>query len=95
MIAAGVRPEAPKKRADAGILSGMTGVVTGTLPSLSREEAEATLRDLGAKVGGSVSRSTTFLIAGEKAGSKLAKATQLGVPVIDEEAFLKWIESGV
>jgi DNA ligase (NAD+) len=94
MIAAGVRPEAPKKRADAGILSGMTGVVTGTLPSLSREEAEEKLRELGAKVGSSVSKSTTFLIAGEKAGSKLAKAQTLGVPVIDEAAFLEWIKSG-
>jgi DNA ligase (NAD+) len=95
MIEAGVRPEPPKKRADAGILSGMTGVVTGTLPSLSREDAEAKLRDLGAKVGSSVSRHTTFLVAGEKAGSKLAKAQALGVPVIDEAAFLSWIESGV
>jgi DNA ligase (NAD+) len=95
MIAAGVRPEAPRKRADAGPLSGMTGVVTGTLPSLSREEAEEKLRELGAKVGSSVSKSTTFLIAGEKAGSKLAKAQTLGVPVIDEAAFIRWIDSGV
>jgi DNA ligase (NAD+) len=72
----------------------MTAVVTGTLPSLSRQDAESRLRDLGAKVGGSVSKATTFLIAGEKAGSKLKKATDLGIPVIDEAAFLQWIESG-
>ena len=74
------RPEPPRKRADAGILSGMTGVVTGTLPSLAREAAESKLRDLGAKVGSSVSRHTTFLLAGDKAGSKLKKAQELGDP---------------
>ena len=72
----------------------MTAVVTGTLPTLSREDAESKLRDLGAKIGGSVSKQTTFLIAGEKAGSKLKKATEIGTPVIDEAAFLAWIGGG-
>jgi DNA ligase (NAD+) len=94
LVAAGVRPEAPKKRAAGGPLSGMTAVVTGTLPTLGRDEAEAKLRDLGAKVAGSVSRQTTFLLAGEKAGSKLEKARSLGIPVIDEAGLLSWIASG-
>lgn len=67
-----------------GPLSGQTGVVTGTLPTLSREEAEGMIRRAGGSVSGSVSRSTSFVVAGEKAGSKLAKAQELGVEVIDE-----------
>jgi DNA ligase (NAD+) len=94
LVAAGVRPEPAVRREGTGMLSGMTAVVTGTLPSLSRGDAESKLRELGAKVGGSVSKQTTFLIAGEKAGSKLKKATELGTPVIDEAAFLAWIAGG-
>lgn len=74
------RVEAPAQ----GPLSGQTGVVTGTLPTLSREEAEAMIRSAGGSVSGSVSSKTSFLVAGEKAGSKLVKAEQLGVEVIDE-----------
>jgi DNA ligase (NAD+) len=91
---AGVEPEAPKKRTASGVLSGMTAVVTGTMQSLSRQDAETKLKDLGAKVAGSVSRQTTFVLAGEKAGSKLKKAAELGVPVIDEDQLVRWIESG-
>ena len=65
--------------------------MTGTLPSLSREEAEARLKHLGAKVTNSVSPKTTLLLAGEKAGSKLAKAEALGIPVRDE-AWLRGLE---
>jgi DNA ligase (NAD+) len=72
-------------------LSGDVAVVTGTLPSLSREEAEAWLKRLGAKVTSSVSPKTTLLLAGEKAGSKLAKAQALGIPVRDE-AWLRALE---
>ena len=64
-------------------------VVTGTLPSLGRKEAEAHLRELGASVTGSVSSKTTYLLAGEKAGSKLATAEKLGVQVVDEAWLLK------
>lgn len=86
LVALGVQPTppAPKER---GVLplSGEVAVVTGSLPTLSREEAEGLLKRLGAKVTGSVSAKTTVLVAGEKAGSKLAKAEALGIPVRDED----------
>lgn len=72
-----------------GPFSGQTFVVTGTLEGMSREEAEQAIRARGGSASGSVSRSTNYLVAGEKAGSKLAKATELGVTVLDEAAFLK------
>jgi DNA ligase (NAD+) len=81
----GVHPEPPVLRDRSALpLSGEVAVVTGTLPSLSREEAEAMLKRLGAKVTGSISPKTSMLLAGEKAGSKLAKAEALGIPVRDE-----------
>jgi DNA ligase (NAD+) len=67
-----------------GLLDGLTFVITGTLPSLSRDEATALIQAHGGKVTGSVSRNTNYLLAGEAAGSKLARATELGVQVIDE-----------
>jgi DNA ligase (NAD+) len=71
-----------------GPLTGLTIVVTGTLPTLSREEAEAQVRKAGGKVASSVSAKTSFVVAGENPGSKLTKAQELGVPVITEQAFL-------
>ena len=68
-------------------LDGMTIVVTGTLPTLSRDEAEALIAAHGGKPSGSVSKKTACVLAGEKAGSKLAKAEALGIPVIDEARF--------
>ena len=65
-------------------LAGKTFVLTGTLPSLSRDEAKALLEAAGAKVAGSVSKKTHCVVAGAEAGSKLDKAHELGVPVIDE-----------
>jgi DNA ligase (NAD+) len=86
----GVRPEPPAPRDLAALpLGGEVAVVTGTLPTLSREEAEAWLKRLGAKVTSSVSPKTTLLLAGEKAGSKLIKAEALGIPVRDEA----WLRS--
>ena len=83
--AAGVRwPEGAPQRAPAGPLAGMTVVLTGTLPSLSRDEAKALLEGAGAKVAGSVSAKTNYVVAGADAGSKLAKAAALGLPVLDE-----------
>ncbi len=88
----GVHPLAPDVRDRRSLpLSGEVAVVTGTLPLLSREEAEAWLKRLGAKVTGSVSPKTTLLLAGEKAGSKLVKAEALGIPVRDE-AWLRGID---
>jgi NAD-dependent DNA ligase len=71
-----------------GPLSGKTLVLTGTLPSLSREEAKAKIEAAGGKVSGSVSKKTDYVVAGEDAGSKLEKATQLGVKVIHEQELL-------
>ena len=74
----------PVQSAGEGVLSGKTFVITGTLPTMTRDEAKDLIRSLGGKVTGSVSKKTDFLLAGEKAGSKLAKAEKLGVKVLDE-----------
>ena len=86
----GLRFEAgPEERPVEGPLSGSTYVVTGTLEDFSREEARKAIEERGAKVGDSVSKKTTGVIVGESPGSKLAKAEQLGVPVLDEKALKK------
>ena len=72
------------KAAQAGPLEGQTAVLTGTLTSLTRDDAKDRLEALGAKVSGSVSKKTSFVVAGEAAGSKLAKAQELGVEIWDE-----------
>ena len=89
--AAGVRMEVPESErrqvAGPGPLTGRTYVITGTLASMTREEATAALERRGAKVAGSVSKKTTAVIVGEEAGSKADKARTLGVPMLDEAAF--------
>jgi len=72
-----------------GIFSGKTFVLTGTLPTLSREAAAAKIEAAGGKVSGSVSKKTNYVLAGEEAGSKLEKAQALGVAVIDEAELLR------
>ncbi len=72
-------------------LKGQTWVLTGTLEEMSRNDAKAMLVELGAKVAGSVSAKTTQVVAGPGAGSKLAKAAELDIPVMDEQAFLKYL----
>lgn len=72
-------------------LAGMTIVVTGTLPTLSRQEAEAMIVQNGGKASGSVSKKTAYVLAGAAAGSKLTKAQTLGIPVIDEAEFLRMV----
>lgn len=93
MLEAGVNPQveqiADEERVDS-IFSGKTVVITGTLSSMTRDEAKERLEKAGAKVTGSVTKKTDYLIAGEKAGSKLTKAQQLGIEIIDdEEEFLR------
>ena len=88
--AAGVRFVPPVAPA-AGNLTGKTFVLTGTLPTMGREEMKAKLEAAGAKVSGSVSKKTDYVVAGAEAGSKLDKAVELGVPVIDEAAALALI----
>ncbi|RJE85707.1 NAD-dependent DNA ligase LigA [Paenibacillus sp. 1011MAR3C5] len=90
MRAAGIKAEAeklPEVRTDS-VFSGKTVVLTGTLPTMTRDEAAKKLEAQGAKISGSVSKKTDFVIAGESAGSKLTKARDLGVTVIDDEAEL-------
>ncbi|MBR4743191.1 MAG: NAD-dependent DNA ligase LigA, partial [Oscillospiraceae bacterium] len=89
--AAGVNLKMPERTHASDRLQGMTIAVTGTLPSLGRKEIEELIAANGGKASGSVSRKTTYLVAGETAGSKLAKARELGVPVLTEEEFLKMI----
>ncbi|NLC79095.1 MAG: NAD-dependent DNA ligase LigA, partial [Ruminococcaceae bacterium] len=72
-------------------LQGKTLVVTGTLPTLSRDEANALIEANGGKAAGSVSKKTSFVVAGENAGSKLTKAKELGVPVISEEELFSML----
>ncbi len=76
------------------IFAGMTFVLTGTLPTLTRDAAEEMIRLRAGKASGSVSKKTTVVLAGENAGSKLTKAAELGIPVIGEDAFLTMIETG-
>ncbi len=89
---AGLLTEATAKETD-DLFKGLTFVLTGTLPTMTRDEAGARIKAAGGKVSGSVSSKTSFVVAGEAAGSKLTKAQSLGVPVIDEETLLRMIET--
>lgn len=94
LIDSGIRwPNVERPEPVSSPLSGKTVVVTGTLSSMSREEAQALIRKLGGVASSSVSSKTDYLIAGEKAGSKLAKAEKLGIAVLDEEAFTRLLAS--
>ena len=87
---AGLNFQAAKPAGDgAAKLAGLTFVITGTLPTMSRDEAKALIESNGGRVSGSVSKKTDYLLAGEKAGSKLSKAEALGVQVLDEAALLQ------
>ena len=92
LLEAGVHPQMHMQE-DAGTLfEGLTFVLTGTLPSLSRAQAQEMIRKNGGKATGSVSKKTSIVLAGESAGSKLDKARELGVTIIDEAQFLRMIE---
>jgi DNA ligase (NAD+) len=93
--AAGVDCTAPKReRAPAGVLAGKTLVLTGTLPSLTRDEAASMIAAAGGKVSASVSKKTDYVVAGAEAGSKLAKAESLEIPVLDEAGLRELLDSG-
>ncbi len=101
LVDAGVVAEPPARRvapgsgAIAGPLAGKTLVVTGSLAGFDRAAAEEAIRAAGGHAAGSVSKSTSYLVAGENAGSKLAKATELGVAVLDEEGFHRLLSGEV
>ena len=88
LLAAGVSPQGEAKK-QGGAFTGLTMVVTGTLPTFSRQEAEAFIRENGGIATGSVSKKTAYVVAGENAGSKLTKAQSLGIPVISEAELRK------
>ncbi len=89
LLKAGVEPQVPAKTATSSRFAGRTFVLTGTLPTMSREDATAKIEAAGGKASGSVSKKTSYVLAGAEAGSKLDKAKELGVPVIDEAEFLR------
>jgi DNA ligase (NAD+) len=94
LLEVGLKPVAPQKAAGASTrFAGKTFVLTGTLPTMSRDEAGAKIEAAAGKVSGSVSKKTSYVLAGAEAGSKLDKAKELGVPVIDEAEFLKLLKS--
>ena len=82
----------PRAAAEAARLAGKSFVLTGTLPALSREEAKGLIEAQGGKVTGSVSRKTDYVVAGAEAGSKLAKAQELGIAVLDEAGLLQLLK---
>lgn len=95
LLKAGVQPQAPEVAPGANAdVAGQTFVLTGTLPTWTREEASAAIMAAGGKVSGSVSKKTSYVVAGEQAGSKLSKAESLGVPVIDEDGLKALLRIG-
>jgi DNA ligase (NAD+) len=92
LVALGLTFEEAGPAPGEGPLAGQTFVLTGTLPDLTREQASAMIMAAGGKVTGSVSKNTSYLVAGESAGSKLVKAQSLGVPILDEAGLLELLE---
>ncbi|MEO8283826.1 MAG: NAD-dependent DNA ligase LigA [Pseudarthrobacter sp.] len=92
--AAGVRMEDERDASTPRTLEGLTIVVTGSLPNFSRDEAKEAILTRGGKAAGSVSKNTSYVVAGENAGTKLDKAEQLGLPVLDEDGFRELLENG-
>ena len=83
----------PKRKVTQGKVSGKTFVITGTLPTLSRDAAKALILTHGGKVSGSVSKKTDYVIVGSDAGSKLAKAEELGIALLDEPGLLTLLDA--
>jgi DNA ligase (NAD+) len=92
LLTAGVAPQPPAP--PTGTLAGKTFVLTGGLETLTRGEAEARITRAGGRVSGSVSKNTSYVVAGADPGSKLAKAKKLGTPILDETAFVALLERG-
>jgi DNA ligase (NAD+) len=92
--AAGLKFDHPKREKKAGPFDGLTFVLTGTLAFMTREQAGEQIEAGGGKVSGSVSKKTSYVVAGDEAGSKLDKAQALGVPVLTEEKFLELLGGG-
>jgi DNA ligase (NAD+) len=88
LLASGIEFQVEEQIASV-VLSDKTFVLTGTLPTMSRDQAKTLLEAAGAKVAGSVSQKTSYVVAGSDAGSKLEKANELGIPILDEDALMK------
>ena len=91
LLEVGVNWPQEEQGSTSSVVSGKTIVLTGTLDKMSRSEAKEKLLALGAKVAGSVSKKTDYVVAGAEAGSKLTKAESLGVPVVDEDTLIEWL----
>jgi DNA ligase (NAD+) len=87
-------PETTARRKPQGELAGKTFVLTGTLPTMSRDEAKERIETVGGKVAGSVSKKTDFVVAGAEAGGKLTRAQELGVTILDEAGLMALLTSG-
>jgi DNA ligase (NAD+) len=95
LTAAGVKMDAVQsRRVEVEAVAGKTFVLTGTLPTLKRDQAAELIKNAGGKVGGSVSKKTHYVVAGDEAGSKLEKAQELGIPVLDEAGLLTLLQGG-
>jgi len=93
LLAAGVRPASPSRPAPGGPLDGLRFVFTGSLETMSRPQAEARVRALGARTSSSISARTDYVVVGSEAGSKLERSRRLEIPILDEAAFLELLES--
>ena len=89
------QPDVPRRLEEKQTLKGMTVVATGTLQGFTREMVKEAIESHGGKATGSVSKKTTAVVAGENAGSKAAKARDLGIPVLTEEQFVRLMDTGV
>ena len=91
LLAAGIEPSVPEQQISNHPLAGKTIVLTGSFAAIARRAAQEQLRAMGVKPASSVSKNTDVLIAGEKAGSKLTKARELGIEIADEAQLLEWL----